>query len=126
MKIQAILILIGILIVFTAHANETDYTTRNFTIASCELFANDVYHAAYSFTSGDQLTEVLKLIDQMPIADSRKNRLFQAIQFVWKHKFDNPVLAQSIAMGLCLKPKQVMAPMDEPWITSPRTSKDFF
>ncbi len=72
MKIQAILILIGILIAFTAYANETDYTTRNFTIASCELFANDVYHAAYSFTSGDQLTEVLKLIDQMPIADSRK------------------------------------------------------
>lgn len=126
MKTQALLILLGVILSFNSLAVGTDYTTRNYTINSCKLFAADAYHAADSFARGDQLTEVLKLIDQMSVADSRKRRLFQSIQFVWKHRLDNPVLAQSIAMGLCLKPKHQMAPMDEPWVTSPRTSKEFF
>ncbi|MEM7027473.1 MAG: hypothetical protein AAF410_04525 [Pseudomonadota bacterium] len=126
MKTQALLILLGVILNTNSLAVEADYTTRNFSIFSCKLFANDTYHAADGFARGDKLSEVLKLIEQMPVADRQKHRMFQAIQFVWKHRLDNPVLAQSIAMGLCLKPKHRMAPMDEPWVTSPRTSKDFY
>jgi hypothetical protein len=55
-----------------------------------------------------------------------KHRAFQAIQLVWKNQLDNPALAYSLAMGLCLKPKQEMAPIDDSWVTSPRTSREFF
>ena len=125
-------ILIANLIVWSFLISQTvmgkgiDYTTRNYTIHSCELFANDAYHAADSYRRSIVLQDVLKLIENAPVADSMKHRVFQAIQFVWKNQLDNPTLAYSLAMGLCLKPKQNMAPMDEPWVTSPRTSREFF
>lgn len=103
-----------------------DYTTRNYTVNSCELFAKDAYAAANTYKKGAVLQDVLKLIETANVADNKKHRVFQAIQFVWKNKLDNSVLASNLAMGLCLKPKEVMAPMDEPWVTSPRTSKAFF
>lgn len=103
-----------------------DYTNRNYTVDSCKLFAKDVYQAANTYRRGAMLQDVLELIENAHVADSMKHRAFQAIQFVWKNQLDNAVLAYSLAMGLCLKPKQIMAPMDEPWITSPRTSKEFF
>ncbi len=103
-----------------------DYTTRNFTAGSCELFAKDAYQAADTYRRGVVLQDVLELIESANVADSMKHRAFQAIQFVWKNRIDNSVLAYNLAMGLCLKPKQEMAPMDDPWITSPRTSKEFF
>lgn len=108
------------------YAKGVDYTARNFTIDSCELFGSDVYIAASSYAHGETLTDILKLIDHAPMADSKKQRMFQAVQFVWKNRLDNPVLAKSVALGLCLKPKHQMAPMDEPWLTSPRTSKEFY
>ncbi len=104
----------------------TDYTNRNYTVDSCELFAEDAYQAANTYRHGAVLQDMLELIENAQVADSMKHRAFQAIQFVWKNRLDNAVLAYSLAMGLCLKPKQIMAPMDEPWITSPRTSKEFF
>ena len=55
-----------------------------------------------------------------------KHRAFKAIQLVWKNQLDNPALAYSLAMGLCLKPKEEMAPIDDLWVTSPRTSREFF
>ena len=125
-RVLAILILNGVLAGSPAFGEGVDYTNRKYTIASCELFANDVYHAADGFARGDKLTDILKLMEKMPLADSKKHRLFQAVQFVWKNRLDNPVLARSIAMGLCLEPKHQMAPMDEPWVTSPRTNKEFF
>ena len=103
-----------------------DYTTRNYTTQSCELFAEDAYQAADTFSRGVVLQDVLELIESAPVADSMKHRVFQAIQLVWKNQLDNPTLAYSLAMGVCLKPKQEMAPMDEPWVTSPRTSREFF
>lgn len=103
-----------------------DYTTRNYTAGSCELFAKDAYQAADTYRRGVVLQDVLELIESADVADSMKHRVFQAIQFVWKNRLDNSILAYDLAMGLCLKPKQYMAPMDEPWITSPRTSKEFF
>lgn len=103
-----------------------DYMTRNYTTQSCELFAKDAYKAADTYSRGVVLHDLLELINGTPVAESMKHRVFQAIQFVWKNQLDNPVLAYSLAMGLCLKPKQQMAPMDEPWMTSPRTNKEFF
>lgn len=103
-----------------------DYTSRNYMTHSCELFAKDAYQAADTYSRGAALQDVLELIENAHVADSIKHRTFQAIQFVWKNQLDNSELAYSLALGLCLKPKNVMAPMDEPWLTSPRTSKEFF
>ncbi len=107
-------------------AGSVDYTNRNFTTKSCELFAKNAYQAADTYGRGVELKDILDVIESAPVADSMKHRAFQAIQFVWKNQLDNPVLAYSIAMGLCLKPKENMAPMDEPWVTSPRTIREFF
>lgn len=103
-----------------------DYTTRNYTEGSCKLFAQDAYQAANTYSHGAMLQDVLNTINNADVADSMKHRTFQAIQFVWKNKLDNAVLAYSLALGQCLKPKHNMAPIDDFWITSPRTSKDFF
>ena len=70
--------------------------------------------------------DIQGLIESAPVADSTKDRVFQAIQFVWKNQLDNPVMAYDLAMGLCLKPKHKMAPIDEPWSISLRTSKEYF
>lgn len=120
------LIVWSILIAQPVKAQGIDYTTRNYTTHSCELFAKDAYQAADTFNRGVVLQDVLQLIEGAPVADNMKHRAFQAIQFVWKNQLDNPTLAYSLAMGVCLKPKKEMAPMDEPWVTSPRTSKEFF
>ena len=103
-----------------------DYTTRTYPAHSCELFAEDAYQAADTYRRGVILKDILDLIENAPVADSMKHRAFQAIQLVWKNQLDNPALAYSIAMGLCLKPKQEMAPIDDSWVTSPRTSREFF
>jgi len=103
-----------------------DYTARNHMTHSCELFAEDAYQAADTYSRGAVLQDILELIESAPVPDNMKHRAFQAIQLVWKNQLDNPTLAYSLAMGVCLKPKQVMAPMDEPWVTSPRTSREFF
>jgi len=103
-----------------------DYTSRNYTRNSCELFARDAWQAADNLSHGVVLQDILELIEVAPVAESMKIRAFQAIQFVWKNQLDNPLLAYTLAMGLCLNPKQEMAPMDEPWLTSPRTSREYF
>ena len=104
----------------------TDYTTRTYPAHSCELFAEDAYQAADTYRRGVILKDILDLIENAPVADSMKHRAFQAIQLVWKNQLDNPALAYSLAMGLCLKPKHEMAPIDDLWVTSPRTSREFF
>lgn len=103
-----------------------DYTTRNYSARYCKSFAHDAYQAASTYSQGAKLQDVLDTIENANVTDSMKHRSFQAIQFVWKNQLDNAVLAYSLALGLCLKPKYFMAPMDDPWITSPRTSKEFF
>ena len=103
-----------------------DYTTRTYTVNSCELFAEDAYQAANTYRRGVVLKDILDLIENAPIAESIKNRAFQAVQLVWKNQIDNPSLAYSLAMGLCLKPKKEMAPIDDLWVTSPRTTREFF
>lgn len=103
-----------------------DYTTRNYSARYCKSFAQDAYQAANTYSHGVLLQDVLDTIENANITDSNKHRVFQAIQFVWKNQLDNAVLAYSLAYGQCLKPKHNMAPIDEPWITSPRTSKEYF
>jgi hypothetical protein len=103
-----------------------DYTNRNFTSGFCKLFAEDAYQAADTYSRGVVLQDVLKFLENANVTNSMKHRAFQAIQFVWKNQIDNSVLAYDLALGMCLKPKHNMAPMDDPWITSPRTSKEFF
>jgi hypothetical protein len=103
-----------------------DYTTRTYPVHSCELFAEDAYQAADTYRRGVILKDILDLIENASVTDSMKHRAFQAIQLVWKNQLDNPALAYSLAMGLCLKPKQEMAPIDDLWVTSPRTSREFF
>jgi hypothetical protein len=120
-------LIVGLLfIVQPVMGQGTDYTSRNYMIHSCKLFAKDAYQAADNYSRGVVLQDVLELIDSAHVADNMKHRAFQAIQFVWKNQLNNSVLAYSLAMGLCLKPKKAMAPIDEPWLTSPRTSKEFF
>lgn len=107
-------------------AGNADYTNRKNTAIACELFAKDAYQAADNLGDGVGLRNILDLIDASPVSESKKHRAFQAIQFVWKNQLKNPVMAYTLAMGLCLEPKKEMAPVDEPWITSPRTSKEYF
>ena len=125
-NIIALLISVSWIIAQPVMAEGVDYTNRNYTTESCELFANDAYQAADNYSRGVVLQDILELIESAPVADSMKHRVFQAVQFVWKNQLDNPTLAYSLAFGLCLKPKNKMAPMDEPWVTSPRTSREFF
>lgn len=115
-----------VLIVPPALGQGIDYTTRNYTLQSCELFASDAYRAANIYKQEIILDDILNTMDALSIAESQKHRAFQAIQFVWKNQLDNPTLAYSLALGLCLKPKNKMAPIDEPWAISPRTSKEFY
>ena len=110
----------------SVYAGNADYTNRHNTVIACELFATAAYQAADNFNDGVVLNDILNLIDGSPVSDSKKHRAFQAIQFVWKNQLANPVMAYTLAMGTCLEPKKEMAPLDEPWITSPRTSKEFF
>mgnify|MGYP003662756772 FL=1 len=115
-----------IFIASPAQGQGIDYTMRNYTTQSCELFANDAYYAAGSFKRGVVLQEILETINDVSAADSMKHRAFQAVQLVWRNQLDNPTLAYSLAMGLCLKPKKEMAPIDEPSARALRTSKEFF
>ena len=119
--------IVGLLIISQpVFAGNVDYTNRRNTVIACELFAKDAYQAADNFGHGIVLEDILDLIDGSPVSDGKKNRAFQAIQFVWKNQLGNPVMAYTLAMGICLEPKKEMAPVDEPWITSPRTSKEYF
>jgi len=128
MKTLIAKLIVGLLLfnIQSVNGQSIDYTSRNYLIHSCKLFAKDAYKAADTFRRGAMLQDVLRLIENAHVAGSMKHRAFQAIQFVWKNQLDNSMLAYSLAMGLCLKPKNVMAPIDEPWLTSPRTSKEFF
>lgn len=103
-----------------------DYMNRKNTINACSLFAKDAYQASVQYVGGVALPELLSLIDQAPVSDSAKQRAFQAIQFVWKNQVSEPVMAYSLAMGMCLAPKDFVAPVDEPWITSPRQNQHYF
>ena len=117
----SILIVWSLLITTSVAEEGVDYTDRKYTENSCELFAKDAWQAADNFRDNVELRELLELIDGSPVSDAKKNRAYQAIQLVWNNQIDNPVLAYTVAMGLCLKPKHEMAPIDEPWIISPRT-----
>lgn len=119
--------IVGLLIISQpVFAGNVDYTNRHNTVTACELFAKNAYQAADNFGHGVVLEDILDLIDGSPVSDGKKHRAFQAIQFVWKNQLSNPVMAYTLAMGICLEPKKEMAPVDEPWITSPRTSKEYF
>ena len=119
-------IVLSFIISQPVQAGNADYTNRHNTVNACELFAKDAYQAADNFNDGVVLNDILNLIDGSPVSDSEKHRAFQAIQFVWKNQLANSVMAYTLAMGICLEPKKLMAPLDEPWITSPRTSKEYF
>ncbi len=125
-RVTAVLMIVLLSTPLQLAAMEVDYTDRSYTVNACELFGSDAFIAASSFARGDDLADILKYLEHASMPDSTRMRAFQAVQFVWKNQLDNPVLAKSVAIGLCLKPKQQMAPMDEPWFTSPRTSKEFY
>ena len=122
MKLIVAIFIAGLIIIAQpALGQATDFTNRSYTPSACELFAKDAYQAADKFRQGTMLPLLLRSIENASVSDNEKHRAFQAIQFVWKNQLDNPVLAYTLAMGLCLKPKQEMAPIDEPWVVSPRT-----
>lgn len=116
----------SLLIVQPTWGQDIDYTGRSYIMNACELFATDAYQAADNFNNGVVLQDILKLIEGSPVSDDKKHRAFQAIQLVWKNQLENPLMAYTLAMGLCLKPKDKMAPMDEPWLISPRTIKGYY
>lgn len=125
-KLIANLIVWSFMLAQLVPAQGSDYMSRNYAAHSCKLFAQNAYQAADTLSHGDMLPDLLTFIDDAPVSDTEKQRAFQAIQFVWKNRVDNPLMAYSLAMGLCLKPKQEMSPMAEPWLTSPRTSRELF
>ena len=122
----ASLLLWLILFAALASAEPVNYTNRNNTDIVCELFAKDVYQASHQFKNGMPLRDLLVAIEAAPVPESQKDRVFEAIQLVWKNQLNNPVLATTLAMGLCLKPRQAMAPLDDIWAVSPRTISDEF
>ncbi len=127
MKTVIATLLAGFLLIASdARAESVDYTSRSYLGHSCELFARDAMQAAGNFQRGVVLEDLIGLVAGAPAAESEKDRIFQAIELVWNNQLDNPVLAYTVAMGLCLKPRHEMAPMDEPWITSPRTISGHF
>ena len=127
MKILIAKVIVVLLIISqSVFAGNVDYTNRHNTVNACELFGKDAYQAADNFSDDVVLKDILRLIDASPVSDGKKHRAFQAIQFVWKNQLGNSVMAYTLAMGICLEPKKEMAPLDEPWITSPRTSKEYF
>ena len=113
-----------VLFAAVASAQSVEYTNRKNTDFACELFARDAYHAAQQLQNGNDLTMVLNAIEYAPVSPGAKHRAFEAIQLVWKNQLHNPVLASTIAMGLCVSPRQTMAPLDDVWAVSPRTIKD--
>ncbi len=116
----------SLILALPVSAGGGDYMSRNYSAYFCEPFARNAWRAAEIYRHGTSLPELLSFIDIAPVADSEKHRAFQAVQFVWKNRVDNPLMAYTLAMGLCLKPKQEMSPMAEPWLTSPRTSREHF
>ena len=122
----ASLILWLIIFAAIAYAEPVNYTNRKNTDIACEPFAKDAYQASHQFKRGVALGDLLMMIEAAPVSDGQKNRVFEAIQLVWKNQIDNPILASTIAMGLCLKPKRAMAPLDDDWAVSPRTIGDYF
>ncbi|MEE8321269.1 MAG: hypothetical protein V3R68_05450 [Gammaproteobacteria bacterium] len=128
MKLMITILLEWFLILFSqpVWANEVDYTSREYDAIPCELFARDAYQASDNLSHGVALQDLLEFIENAPVSDNEKQRAFQAIQFVWKNQLDNSQMAYALAMGICLKPKKEMAPLSEPWITSPRTSREYF
>ncbi len=127
-EIALSVLLLGLTLLLFSPQNihAADYTNRHNKANACELFANEAYQASDNFSRGTALSDILNLIDGSPVSDSRKHRAFQAIQFVWKNQIDNPIMAYSLAMGTCLEPKTAMAPLDDLWITSPRTSREYY
>jgi len=125
-KVIALLIVWLLTIAQPVWGNGSNYTNRNNVTASCELFAKDAYQASVNLVGGVKLHDLLELIERSPVSENQKHRAFHAIQLVWKEQLDNPLMAYSLAMGLCLKPKKEMAPIAEPWLISPRTSREYF
>lgn len=107
-------------------AGNSNFMSRAYPAYFCEFFAWNAFQAAEILKQGVRLPEVLHYIENATVTEEEKDRAFQAVQFVWKNQFDNPQLAYTLAMGLCLQPKKEMSPMAEPWLTSPRTSREHF
>jgi len=103
---------------------EVNYSDQKYDPNACELFAHDAEKASINFQRGVTLQTILKTIEHAPLTDSQKERVFQAVQFVYGNEIDNPVLAYQLAMGLCLQPRYYMSPQDDPWHTNPRMNKN--
>ena len=101
-----------------------DYTGRTLRIDACGLFAMDVIKATDHRIAGADMELLIKSIQSQNVAESMKERAFQAVQFAWAHELDDTQLAYTLAMGACLEPRTEMAPIMEPWRTNLRTLKN--
>ena len=108
----------------SAEGGVVNYTVRRLPPHACDLFAKDAYQAAEHRAAGADMELLIGSLQSASVADSMKERAFQAVQYVWAHEIDNPHLAYTLAMGACLKPRKEMSPMLEPWLTNPRTFKN--
>ena len=75
-----VLIVWSLIIAQSAQAVEADYTSRNYVLPACELFARDASQAADNFSDGVALPKLLELIEYSPVSAEDKDRAFQAIQ----------------------------------------------
>lgn len=113
-----------LLVLFSSNVFATDYTNRKNIANACGLFARDAYVAAGYFSNGVYLNDILEMIDESPAQEGRKQRAFQAVQFVWRDQITEPAIAYTLAMGMCLTPKKNT--YENPWLTSLRTNKEYF
>ena len=81
-----------------------DYTARQYHVNTCNLFAAKARAVSHLLSNNISLNNLLTHIEHLRITDSTKERLFQAIQFVWANQIDNPHLAYTLAMGTCIQP----------------------
>ena len=103
-----------------------DYTNGKNVPNACHLFATDAEHAATIYNGDINLKEILIIIGAAPFSDSMKDRVQQAFVYVWENQIDNPVMAYSLAMGVCLSPKKSIAPLDDISMTPYRISRHPF
>ena len=111
------------LLFFSPQVKAIDYTGGNIVPNSCDLFAKDAVRASWHYTNDANLSYLLDSVSTIP-DDTDRDRIGQAIQFVWKNQIRNSMVAYTVAMGACLSPRK-LPPSDDP-LRSYRSNAGYF
>lgn len=102
------------------------YTEQKFKMHACKAFAIDARLASVHFMNRTPYSKLKLLIHEAKVAPVTKDRMHEAVDYVYFNNLDVPYVAYSVALSNCLEPKTAMAPMEEPYAVSPRTLGSFF